>query len=324
MGYLIGIDEAGYAPNLGPLVIAATVWRVPGNPRQGADLYERLAGVVCRQSARSRDGGSARLPIADSKVLYGSQHGIATLERSVLAMLRLARQRPRDCRDFWRLVAPACRDYLDAVPWHLGFNPCLPLEADRRELAQIAPVLKDGFRDARVRLTQVRAVTVFPERFNALVEQYGSKGEALSRLSIQLLSDAIAGCGPGEVLAVGDKHGGRNTYGRFLQEQFPDSLVAIHGEAAAESVYRLRPLDRRVEVRFRVRGEEHMPVALASMVAKYLRELSMRAFNAFWREQLPDLRATAGYPGDAGRFKSEIASRQMALGIDDAVLWRSR
>ncbi len=28
MAYLIGTDEAGYAPNLGPLIISCTVWHV--------------------------------------------------------------------------------------------------------------------------------------------------------------------------------------------------------------------------------------------------------------------------------------------------------
>ena len=47
MGFLIGMDEAGYGPNLGPLVVAATVWeveeergstqRVPGEEREGSN-----------------------------------------------------------------------------------------------------------------------------------------------------------------------------------------------------------------------------------------------------------------------------------------------
>ena len=42
MGYLIGTDEAGYGPNLGPLVISATVWEAPDGVG-GEDLFGRLA-----------------------------------------------------------------------------------------------------------------------------------------------------------------------------------------------------------------------------------------------------------------------------------------
>ena len=35
MGYAIGTDEAGYGPNLGPLVISATVWEIPDGVRAG-------------------------------------------------------------------------------------------------------------------------------------------------------------------------------------------------------------------------------------------------------------------------------------------------
>ncbi len=46
MAYLIGTDEAGYGPNLGPLTISASVWQV-ADADGGEDLYERLnAGVV--------------------------------------------------------------------------------------------------------------------------------------------------------------------------------------------------------------------------------------------------------------------------------------
>ena len=42
MPYLLGTDEAGYGPNLGPLVISGSVWEVRDGV-QGNDLYERLA-----------------------------------------------------------------------------------------------------------------------------------------------------------------------------------------------------------------------------------------------------------------------------------------
>ena len=60
------------------------------------------------------------------------------------------------------------------------------------------------------------------------------------------------------------------------------------------------------------------------MTAKYLRELSMRAFNEFWRIHLPELKPTAGYNRDACRFKKDITAKQCELGIDDHMIWRER
>lgn len=329
MGYLIGLDEAGYAPNLGPLCIAATVWRVPGSPRRLGDLYDCLAPAIARHPSQENSappGGDCppRVTIADSKLLYNPQSGLKHIEHSVLAMLRVAGLRPRDWRACWDQLAPDCVDERNAVPWHDGFNLRLPLAADIAEVRQAVPHVKECFQAARIRLLGVRAVAIWPERFNRLVAECGSKGGALSRQTIALLADSLSLCKQGPVLVYGDKHGGRNFYGRFLQERFPDHLVEIYGEAADVSIYRFGPKERRIEVRFRVRGEEMLPVALASMVAKYLRELSMRAFNAYWTQQVPDLKATAGYPRDAHRFKREIATAQANLGIDDHVLWRAR
>ena len=49
-----------------------------------------------------------------------------------------------------------------------------------------------------------------------------------------------------------------------------------------------------------------MPVALASMLAKYIREAVMQRFNAYWCARMPELRPTAGYYGDARRFLADI------------------
>ena len=121
-----------------------------------------------------------------------------------------------------------------------------------------------------------------------------------------------------------DKHGGRNRYAAILQHFFPDSLVEVRRETRAVSTYRWRDGRRRLEVEFRRGGESALPVALASMTAKYLRELTMGAFNAYWRRAVPGIRPTAGYPTDARRFKQDIAVQQRALGITDDLLWRSR
>ncbi len=143
-------------------------------------------------------------------------------------------------------------------------------------------------------------------------------------VTLELLAAALAGLPAGRVLALCDKHGGRNRYAPLLQTQFPDPLVEIHGEAAERSVYRWGPPDARIEVRFCARGEAFLPTALASMTAKYVRELSMLAFNQYWCARIPELRPTAGYPTDARRFDREVAAVRATLGIDERSYWRSR
>ena len=72
MAILIGTDEAGYGPNLGPLVIGATAWEVPGDFNE-CDLYHSLASVVSPQPDRER------IAIADSKQLFKQGGSLANL-----------------------------------------------------------------------------------------------------------------------------------------------------------------------------------------------------------------------------------------------------
>ncbi len=69
---------------------------------------------------------------------------------------------------------------------------------------------------------------------------------------------------------------------------------------------------------------QFLPVAVASMLAKYLREICMEQFNQFWKHQLPELEPTAGYPVDAARFWEEIAAKAEELGIEKRKIWRSK
>lgn len=378
MPYLIGTDEAGYGPNLGPLVISATVWHV--DAPSVCDLYERLCAIVspglptARQQSVAKMTGTAgkkgkqpaqsktaqrsqrktvtksinqtandstlpargshsaisataagQLAIADSKLLYKAGDGMAQLERGVLAMLRLLGCRPRIWGDvFEHLLDAASREELDWLPWHRDYQLAVPIDADGADLDHLAERIPHGMAAAGVRLVSMRSTAVFPARFNRLTQQCGSKGEVLSRLTLELIAAALPACNDGPVFVTCDKHGGRNYYGSLLQQQFPDPLIEVHGESTDVSIYRWTHDAQRVEVRFQAKGETWLPAALASMVSKYLRELAMRAFNDYWCGHVPELRRTAGYPGDALRFKKDIAAKQTTLGIEDHLVWRER
>jgi hypothetical protein len=323
MQYLIGTDEAGYGPNLGPLVISATVWQVPDDVGSG-DLYQRLADVVVPTAEQAVENPTACVAIADSKALYKSGRGLRHLERGLWAALAVVGRRPQTWREVWEALAPGSGEHLRAIPWYAAYDSPVPLDADPVELPLLGRALREGLAAAGVRLTGLASRPVFPAQFNEVVARHDSKGSALSHLTLDLVAEVMHALPRGAIRIICDKHGGRNRYGRLLAGHFPQWLVEVYGEDRRRSVYRFGPPHRRVEFRFQSKAESHLPSALASLASKYLRELAMRALNDFWRGRVPNLRPTAGYPRDAKRFKAEILGVQTSLGIEDQVLWRMR
>ena len=111
------------------------------------------------------------------------------------------------------------------------------------------------------------------------------------------------------VHAVVDRQGGRISYARELLGVFPGASVRVLRQGADESLYELsRGRSAFAEVRF-VRNAEasHLPVAVASMTAKYIRELAMARFNAHYCGRMRELKPTAGYATDAGRWLADAA-----------------
>ena len=217
----IGIDEVGYGPSLGPLVVAATFARRPLR---------------------------APVRIADSKKVFSQARGVGTLEPAVLGFMPSATLSDL-CT---RLGAP-----LPDMPWYRS-----PLE-----LPSVPPLKGLGGAIARF---------VDPAEFNA---------ETTERNKSDLLFEVVAGLvnrireshdGPFEFL-IG-KQGGRRYYlaeirrlidpkARKLSERPARSSYAIEGGRMAF----LRDAE-----------DQHELVALASMIAKYVREGAMKLFNDWW------------------------------------------
>jgi ribonuclease HII len=321
--WLIGTDEAGYGPNLGPLVIAATAWYVEGTDSDAERalhmrLDERLAN---RWQAAEVE---RQVVFADSKTLFSPAVGLRPLELGVGAALSQFGEPPADWRTLWRSLAPETSAALAAEPWFHDFDCRLPRAAESALIEHQAALLHACLAAASVRLGECRCVAVFPDEFNTLVERWDSKGELLSRKTLALVRQMLDRLEPGPALIHCDKHGGRNRYAPLLQTMFPEYLVEIREEGRVMSRYAWGPPAVRREFRFVAKGDRFLPAALASMFAKYLRELAMLPFNEFWQRQQPGLKPTAGYPVDAQRFRAEIQTRQHALGIPARILWRNR
>lgn len=316
MTFFIGTDEAGYGPNLGPLLITATAWQFPAGTT-AEQCWDQLSEAVCSHSPERAD----QLQVADSKQLYSPGKSITALEKAVLSILRLSDQTPTTFQELGQAVAgqPFQQD--------IGQETCLndepirlPLDTAPDLIDRSTQKLKQTLQSAQATLVSVRSRVIFPPEFNRLVEQAGSKGRVLSTETLKLVADLIREYQPDSAQVICDKHGGRNRYDELLSAAFDDRMVFRQEEGRHLSRYRLD----QTEFRFQTKAEEHLPVALASMVSKYVREVAMHEFNAWWRERIPSLKPTQGYPVDAARFWDDIADEADRQSIPKESIWRCR
>jgi hypothetical protein len=88
-----GIDEAGYGPQLGPLVVSATLFELsaPSDP-DGRAIWKPLRRHVVRPGRANPPGARARrsrrIEVGDSKLVYSVARGPRELERAALSLLK--------------------------------------------------------------------------------------------------------------------------------------------------------------------------------------------------------------------------------------------
>lgn len=321
-----GIDEAGYGPMLGPLCVGATAFVVAdADAKAGApDLWARLAHVICRDKRDAR----RRIAVDDSKKLKGANlavrvHPLKHLERAVLAF--------DATRDGRRRALPACdADLFDrlaaqvaARPWYAS-TTTLPVAHGADEMGIAVGRLHRGLTAAGIRCETLACETVHAEDFNRGVERTGTKAsvnfEAASR-HLGRIWDRWPDAHPRVIV---DRQGGRAHYREELRTAFPEASIRILAESDTISRYRLDRDGSRLTVSFETESErKHLPAALASMTAKYVRELLMTRMNRFFQGHLPELRPTAGYVQDGRRYLHEIEPVIARLGLPRGALVRS-
>ncbi len=326
MMLVAGIDEAGYGPVLGPLVVSATAFLAKAEDTALSDdlssgLWGALAPVVTKKA--NRYGNS--ILVGDSKRLYSRSIGLKNLETAALAFLG-ALGRPAPDRESL-LAALSLEDVAgsDTCPWHIGARLDLPVEADPLTIAYKVSRLKTRLAETETRFCGAKSVVISAREFNAGIRAFGNKAHTLFE-SVGRLLKWIAGCAQGErFIAHVDKQGGRDHYGDQLERLFPGAAVRTITESRQVSRYAVRGAGVEGIVGFCMDSEDdHLPVALASMYSKYLRELDLRLFNRFWQDRVPDLKATAGYATDGLRFLSQIRPAMKADGIDADIVARIR
>ena len=204
--------------------------------------------------------------------------------------------------------------------WPRLMAMAIPVAASPASLAALAGSVATILPAHGIQLVAVACRLLHPAAFNALLDSGLNKSDILSKTTLELAADLRA-LAPGDPAVVWcDRHGGRKSYASLVGRHFAEPLVRTLVETAASSAYEIPAAEVRIE--FTVGGESRVPVALASMTAKYVRELAMAAFNAHWTTLEPGLRPTAGYPLDARRWREEAAAILARFAIPPDTLWR--
>jgi hypothetical protein len=316
VGWIIGIDEAGYGPNLGPFVMSSVACSVPEGA-DNLDLWQALRACV-RRGADKADG---RLLVDDSKVVYSGPRGLAELERGVFALLGEALGPAPHLAGLLERLCPEAPEELKGEAWYTGAST---LPVGGAALDGLCERLQCECAAAGAGGWLARSVVVCPPRFNALLDAHGSKGAVLADAFGRLLRAKLERA-EGDLRFFVDKQGGRNAYAGQVQDALGAGMVVALEEGALRSSYRVLGLGRDIRLTFQPRADaEQFCVALASMVSKYVRELLMGELNAFWQGHVPGLRPTAGYPGDAARYLAAIRPAAQRLGIPEAAIWRRK
>ena len=316
-----GFDEAGYGPMLGPLCVGGCALRVhgwsPGEP--APDVWEALAPVLCRDLRSWRKDPRGRLPVADSKKLKLSnqsktRHPLMHLERGVLAFLHTAGTEPATDDELFAVLGSDLGSV--RAPW-FGGEPCpLPLGNEAHDVSIVANLLRSALARAGIELLWLGVRAVAVTEFNAVVQRTGTKASTTAMAMAEQLRQVeqlvSASCPDATLRLVCDRLGGRQKYSGVVQRTFPDGEVRVIEESASVSRYALTLNGRESVVSYQPEAEDrHLPVALASMSAKLVRELAMARMNRYWAGRVSELKPTAGYVSDARRWLADVG-REMS------------
>ncbi len=318
----VGIDEAGYGPNLGPLVMTAVAARTPDAQRP--DLWADPPGHI-----RRAGGPPDALWVDDSKAITKDRRGRARLELALIRALE-ALGNPNPSTLGLVLEALGSSTALSELGrWTEDTDPPFPT-ADVASLESQAST-SYPFDGHSWTLYYVHSIVLGPERFNGLLDQHRNKAKVHGDVFRSLLRDVWESTTDSLVSVQSDKHGARNTYYDLLVETFSDVWIERGVEGRDLSAYALDLDGRRLTIQFRPRADaDDGLVALASMISKALREAWMDAFNACWQRLAKALdppiilKPTAGYPTDARRFRADLEAHGLDARHPFPTWWRTK
>lgn len=311
MAILVGIDEAGYGPLLGPLVVSGVAFSIPTNLLK-ADLWEVLHKAVTKDKKKQ----AGRLLINDSKKAHSGSKGLEHLLRTVLATMDVLSKQNSPLQsirqsnttlDFLGQLSPACVESLKGYPWYqdiqsISLNP-------PKDCGIAANTLIRTLAENQMSLLWMQSRFLEVGQYNERIDKIKNKSRVLFTEICSLIAHVINHYSDhGEpVQFLIDRQGGREHYHQELLRMFPEMELTILTETETLSSYEMAGHGRRMRLHFTIDADsKYLPVSLASMTSKLVRELLIAELNRHFIALMPALKPTAGYWEDGLRFLEDI------------------
>jgi ribonuclease HII len=295
--FVVGVDENGLGPLLGALVSTAVTVEVPAY--DAASL--RALGLASGLTDSKKSGGFGRMARCESVALALAEslsgRSVADIDAFLDAIVEggvASLRAPCPVR-----AGPQC------------WSESIPLPAYGGSAAA-GHALLAGLVDAGVAMRRVRTAVACAGVLNARLDRGVNKLSVNLAAFERLVLDARERAGD-DVLAVCGMIGGIRKYDVHFRHF---ALARAEEQGGGVSAWRVPGVGA---VRFVVDADDgHLPVALASMVGKYVRELTMERIVRFYRARVPGLPAASGYHDPVTRrFVAGTVEARAALGVDD-------
>ncbi|MCM8768357.1 MAG: hypothetical protein NC911_01540 [Candidatus Omnitrophica bacterium] len=284
---ILGIDENGLGPLMGPLVVTGVVI-------QGETKNWLPGAKDSKKFFSSSDPGRLRKLELFCLALFSSIYGY--LPESPALFLQGISSEHR------------CPAEIDLC-WS-GLNSRFT-RTDRKEISLFSERIKTWAEKEKVTLKAIHSQILCSARLNEFFRRKQSK----SFVDFCTFASVIRNLATVETEIIAGKIGGLKKYSSWLRYAFPEARIKILQETPELSAYHLILAGKEYRLNFWVKVEEKcLAAALASLVGKFVREIFMESINNYLGNKFP----VSGYrdrqtKSFLDKIRPELARRKIPL-----------
>ncbi|HEY4687459.1 MAG TPA: hypothetical protein VIH20_04540 [Candidatus Subteraquimicrobiales bacterium] len=334
--YVVGIDENGFGPIVGPLVVTAAVFELK-EPYTQSYLWDRLRAVISKTTQEFPE----KITVYNSKEVFKSKlpKSYKVLESTVLNFFELLSDRKaKEFREFIGEVSLGACECVEDAAEDAAFELChninlsLPLWTDNKAISH-QKRLKEELAKAEIKALKVKSLIVCPGQFNSYLNRTDSKFHLnwlqfgkLIRWVIETVLKT-SGTQSQDIAFPCGKIGGQKNYLSYLKHGFFKNFdIKRLVEKKEISTYHLSSDVLDFNLSFIESGDiYHFPIALASLFGKYIREVFMHHQNQVFKGWDSSVKPASGYRNSSTKiFIKDTEDLRKRMGLPDRCFLRQK